>query len=206
MSAGDPAPTGDSGEAPPAAGAGTPPAPSPGVIAGAGERAPRRSRREAWLLAAGAASAIVAVWALARYGGPRTGLAQLPESPAGAPGAGAPVPSQEELVRQRYNMMLQVRATDGEGRPMPVGAVLPRRMEFVLTGANGQPYAQQFDRVGIWAVEVPAGTYTIATTQPGLGNWKWKLTGEALRPATGGGWTITFTAGAMQPMVDLALY
>lgn len=168
--------------------------------------AARPARRDAWYLAAGAVSTVLAVWALARYSGSRAGLSQLPSGPAGTPGAAAPVPSQDDLVRQKYNMMLQVRANDADGRPMPVGTALPRRMEFTITGANGQPYAQQFDKIGVWAVEIPAGTYTIATAQPGLGNWKWKLTGDALRPATGGGWTITFKTGTMNPMVDLFLY
>lgn len=185
-----------------------PSAPRPEPGPGLPGAAPARSRRDAWILAAGAASTILAIWALARYSGTRAGLAQLPAAPAGSPGAGAgaPVPSQEDLLRQRYNMMLQVRANDGDGKPMPVGAMLPRKMEFVLAGANGQPYAQQFDRVGVWAAEIPAGTYTIAATQPGLGNWKWTLTGDGVRPAPGGGWTVSFKTGTMNPMVDLFLH
>ncbi len=168
-----------------------------------------RPRREAWLLVVGAASTILAIWALARYAGVRRVDDAIPAAVPGAgePGAGgAPLPSQEELLRQRFNMMLQVRANDGDGRPMQVGATLPRKMEFVVTGEGGQPYAQQFDRVGMWAVEIPAGTYTIPAAQPGLGRWKWKVTGDGLRPAPGGGWTLGVKAGTMNPMVDLLLY
>ncbi len=168
-----------------------------------------RPRRDAWLLAAGAVSTVLAIWALARYAGTRTVANPMPTGAPGesAPGGGGgPLPSQEELLRQNYNLMLQVRADDGDGRPMPVGAVLPSGMQLIFTGAGGQPYAQPFDRVGMWAVEIPAGTYTIATAQPGLGKWKWKLTGDAIRPAAGGGWTIALKAGTMNPMVDLLLY
>jgi hypothetical protein len=165
-----------------------------------------RARRDAWILGVGAVSAVAALWALARFAGPRTD-ALPPDLPGGGASApGAPMPSQEDLVRQNYNLMLQVRANDGEGRPMAVGAVLSRKMEVLLTGANGQPYAQQFDRVGMWAAEIPAGTYTIARDQPGLAKWKWTLSGEGLRPAPGGGWTVTFKSGTMNPMLDLFLH
>lgn len=167
-----------------------------------------RSRRDGWLLAAGAVSTVLVIWALARYAGSRAAGGAIPEGVPGAPASvpGGPLPSQEDLLRQNYNLMLQVRANDGDGRPMPVGAMLPRKMEFLFTGSGGQPYAQQFDRVGMWAVEIPAGTYTIAAAQPGLGKWKWKVTGDLVRPATGGGWTVTLKAGTMNPMVDLLLF
>ena len=158
--------------------------------------------RNAWLaLAAGAAVALaLAGLALHRLAGSAT--MPVPSGPMAPP---IRPPGPRELVSQKYNVVLQVRAHDDHGVAQPVGTTLPRMLQLVLTGQDGTAYAEPFDKVGLWAVEVPPGTYTIARVQEGLGAWKWTLSGDGLK-RTGDGWTATFAAGTMNPQLDLLLY
>lgn len=126
----------------------------------------------------------------------------------GQAGPGGPVrqPTSTDLLASKYNAVLQVRTNDAQGTPQAVGTMLPRHCTLVFTDATGRQYAEQFDRVGLWAIEIPPGPYRIPVDQPGLGEWHWKLSGDGLRRAGPGGWVITIEKEKMNPTVDLLLY
>lgn len=165
--------------------------------------------RRAWLAAGVAATVALGGWAVWRS--VRARPASAP--PAGGlpdgvgPGAGpAREPSASDLLASRYNAVLQVRCHDAQGEPQPVGTALPRRLSLVFQDGEGRAYAEQFDRVGLWAIEFPPGTYVIPASQSGLGEWRWKVSGEGVRRRGGEGWTVTFHAERMNPTIDLLLY
>jgi len=162
------------------------------------------TRRGWWVLA------VAAGLGLGGWAAVRTWQAQPAAAPpVGAiqPGAGpSRPPTNADLVADKYNAVLQVRARDAGGTDQSVGTALPRRLSLNFTDKDGRDYAEQFDRVGMWAIEIPPGTYRIARDQPGLGGWRWKVAGEGLAGGGAAGWTVTFHAGAMNPLVDLLLY
>lgn len=132
--------------------------------------------------------------------------AAAPESMDGLGTAGpAPSPSPSDLSADHYNAVLQVRLKDEHGAQAAVGTVLARKLTLTLTDVEGRTYAEVFDRVGLWAIEVPPGAYVIPFEQPDLAHWKWLLTGDTLRTIAGKGYAVTFTAGRVNPTIDLLL-
>ena len=171
----------------------------------------RRGVRTAGVALVAVAGSALAAWVIAGYLGratllPGAAVTPTPETgtvPTPPPGVGAPTAS--DLVKQQYNAVLRVQVQDEHGVQAAVGTALPRRLTIVLQDSDGRKYAEQFDRVGIWAIEVPPGTYVIPRDQPDLAGWKWTLTGEGLTPGATGT-SVTFVAGRMHPPIDLTLH
>jgi hypothetical protein len=161
---------------------------------------PSARRTAAWL--GGAVALVLALIVVAwRFATPP----RAPSSPgqAGGPGFAAANP---ELAKGTFNVVLQVRAEDPAGGTASVGTTLPRRLLLSFADAGGKSYAEYFDRVGLWAIEMEPGTYWIPASQPGLGEWKWKVAGEGLVRDGDKGWRFTLKAGEVHPMIDLLLY
>ena len=123
--------------------------------------------------------------------------------PTGAEAAAAANP---ELAKGVFNVVLQVRAKDPSGGMASIGTTLPRRLLLSFADAEGKTYAEYFDRVGLWAIEMAAGTYWIPAVQVGLGEWQWKVEGEGLVRDGDKGWKFTLKPGDVHSMIDLLLY
>jgi len=166
----------------------------------------RRQDGRGWRLAGFALAAVagtgLAGWMIAGYLH-RPHASALDElSPAASGGAaGAP----RDLASEHYNAVLQVRLKGEQGEMVAVGTLLARKLTLTLTDAAGRSYAEVFDRVGLWAIEVPPGAYLIPLEQPDLAHWKWTLKGEALRVIPGKGYGVDFAAGRVNPTLDLLL-
>jgi hypothetical protein len=181
-------------DAPPPEPAGLPPASSPVLQ--------YRSARTtaAWL---GGAVALISVlvfagWRLTARSRPAAGLPAPPGTgDTGAPGA---------LAQGNFNVVLQVRAQDPDGGMASVGTTLPHQLSLVFTDGAGKSYVEKFDRVGLWAIEMPAGTYWIAPVQEGLGDWKWKVAGDTVVRDGARGWKFSLVAGTVNPMIELTLH
>jgi hypothetical protein len=109
------------------------------------------------------------------------------------------------MAKGSYNVVLQVRAQDPSGGLATVGTTLPGRLTLKFVDAEGKTYLEKFDRVGLWAIEMPAGIYWIPSAQDGLGEWKWKVSGETLARDGAKGWKFTLAAGTVNPMIELLL-
>jgi len=121
-------------------------------------------------------------------------------------GAEAAAAANPELAKGTFNVVLQVRAKDPSGGMASVGTTLPSRLLLSFSDADGKSYAEYFDRVGLWAIEMAPGTYHIPADQPGLGEWKWKVSGEGMTNEGKKGWRFTLKPGDIHPMIDLLLY
>jgi len=115
-----------------------------------------------------------------------------------------PAPS-DPLAQGNYNVVLQVHAKDPSGGMAPVGTTLPRRLTLKFQNEKGQTLLENFDRVGLWAIDMPAGTYWIPLKQDELGEWKWKVAGENLARDGEKGWKFSVAAGTVNPMIELTL-
>ena len=102
---------------------------------------------------------------------------------------------------------VSVRVLDSTGKEFPVGAPLPRRLSLLIREASGQEYMVPFDRVGVWVVEAPDGTYAIPPDQKELGNWSWKIGGKGVafnRPS--GSWNFVIKKGPAPLVIEITLY
>jgi len=176
-----------------------------GVPPGPRETARRGTRgglRAAVVVLVSASGIALAGWMIAAYlARPQAVAPEMPDPPAGAQAARAAA----DLASDHYNAVLQVRLKDERGEASAVGTLLARKLTLILTDAAGRTYAEVFDRVGLWAIEVPPGAYLIPFDQSDLAHWKWSLAGDALRKVAGKGYAVTFTAGRVNPTIDLLL-
>lgn len=186
----------DPGSGPgPGAPEGTPPASRPGT----GTRLPAIAAALAAL-----AGLALAGWMIAAYlHRPRENAFDA-SRPAAVPSSGGAA-DPAALAADRYNAVLQVRVQGPGGEMSPVGTTLARKLTLALHDAEGHVYAEVFDRVGLWAIEVPPGAYVIPFEQPDLTNWKWTLAGDGITRVAGKGYAVTFAAGRMNPTIDLLL-
>ena len=127
------------------------------------------------------------------------------------PGAAAPAAHDDPAVaaamaRGKFNVILQVRMRDSGGGMAPVGAVIPSQLTLKFRDAEGRTYLERFDRVGLWAVDVPPGEYWVPPDQDELGEWKWEVSGEGLVRDGAKGWKFALTAGTTHFLIDLLLH
>jgi len=183
----------------PSDGSELPPVPAP---PGAGRNPGGRATRMLLPVLAGLAGLLLAGWMITAYlRRPQSGSLEDTLAQGGAPGSAAP----SNLAADRYNAVLQVRVKGAHGEMVAVGTNLPRKLTLTLHDAAGNTYAEVFDRVGLWAIEVPPGTYVIPRDQPDLAHWTWVLTGEGVVPVPGKGYSVAFAAGRVNPTIDLLL-
>jgi len=178
-------------------GAGAPPGPP-----GAAGRGHRSGLGAAVVVLVAAVGIALAGWMIASYlARPQASAPDVAEPLSGPQAARSPA----DLAADHYNAVLQVRLKDEHGALAAVGTMLARKLTLTLTDAAGRTYAEVFDRVGLWAIEVPPGGYVIPFDQPDLAHWKWSLAGDALQKIAGKGYAVTFTAGRVNPTIDLLL-
>ena len=102
------------------------------------------------------------------------------------------------------NVRVRVRSFDRAGNEDVVGKELGQRVILKLAGVNGQPYEAQFDRVGMWAMEIPPGEYIISREQPSLKRWEWAISGREVADEGEKGYRVAFSIG-QAPTLELVL-
>lgn len=102
------------------------------------------------------------------------------------------------------NVRVRVRAFDASGNEDVVGQKLRGRVTLNLAGLEGQPYEAQFDRVGMWSMEIPAGEYLVSRDQPSLEHWEWEFSGREVSDEGEKGYRVVFRLG-QAPTLELAL-
>lgn len=137
---------------------------------------------------------LLAVWGVAQYIeylGTRT-----PTRPAGD----AADPSQPDATAGQVSARLEVQVLDEKNKEFPVGTPLPRRLMLTMGIPDGQAYSMPFDKVGVWASDVPPGEYLVSLEQEHLGNWRWKLEGKGVKMDDAAGAYRLKIAGREQPL------
>ena len=128
------------------------------------------------------------------------GVVPAPESGAAARSAiGNESPEGYIRVRLRVSVM------DAAGKHMPVGSALPESVALTMLDSDGRSYKAFFDKVGLWVVDVPPGTYLAPAAQASLGKWRWSLGGAGLKKDGLGGYTLQIKPAAEPPVLDLVL-
>lgn len=140
-----------------------------------------------------------AFWAIKQALSQREMAVPPPTRTASSPTA-VPAPAANMLV-----VHVQVRMRGPDGLEVPIGTVLPRQVALKLVGQGEQPYEAQFDRVGVWAMEVPPGEYQVSADQPHLGEWRWTLSGPTVSE-TPEGYSVTFDKTRALSTINLLLY
>ena len=140
-----------------------------------------------------------AFWAIKQALSRRETAAPPPTRAAVSPTA---VPA---LAANRLMVHVQVRMRGSDGLEVPIGTTLPRQVALKLLGQGEQPYEARFDRVGVWAMEVPPGEYQVPADQSDLGEWRWTLSGPTVSE-TPEGYTVTFDKARALATLNLLLY
>ena len=166
-----------------------------------GRRVLSRSWRTAGWFFLMAAGCILAAWFLRNAWSGRAA-----DRPASAPGlVREPSPELDPPPAPgMVNVRMRVRSFDAAGNEHVVGKELRERVTLKLAGLDGQPYEAQFDRVGMWAMEIPPGEYLIAREQPSLKSWRWTLSGRGVTNEGKKGYRVIFQFG-QAPTLQLVL-
>ena len=172
---------------------------------GGGPARPSRARVVA-LVVAGALGVGFAAWAIGQYLSSQRAvepMGGLPSAEAGSPVAGSG--REDAPAGEIVNVHVVVRMRDETGAEVTIGTAIPSQVSLTLKGEDGRPYEARFDRVGVWLMEVPPGTYRVPLDQPELRDWKWTLSGKNVTPGSQGS-TIRLAPGQVPPRIDLLLY
>ncbi len=126
--------------------------------------------------------------------------------PATAPGLVSDPPREMDppVSPGMVNVRVRVRSFDRSGNEDVIGTRLGERAVLKLAGVNGQPYEAQFDRVGMWAMEIPPGEYVVSREQPSLKRWEWTVSGRDVSDEGAEGYRMTFRVG-QAPTLELVL-
>lgn len=152
-----------------------------------------------WFLLAGAGCGLAA-WVLwSAWSG------RAADRPASAPELVQNPPPELDppVAAGMVNVRMRVRSFDRSGNEDVIGKTLRKKAILKLTGAEGQPYEAQFDRVGMWSVEIPPGEYSVSRKQPSLEQWEWSLSGREVTEGIDG-YRVSLRLG-QAPTLELAL-
>jgi len=149
-----------------------------------------------WVL--GGLGIILALW----------GVSATIERMASQPGVGLSQPTQPgSVLPNSATAHIAIIVLDAKGEEYALGTPLPRQFSLLMRNVAGQEYSVPFDRVGVWAVDAPDGTYTIPKEQKGLGNWSWKMVGDGVKlDQKTREWTVIVKGGGDPVVLGVKLY
>ncbi len=167
----------------------------------------RTAVRTVGIVLVGILGMVFAGWTVMRYLAHRDSLVPLSGGQAvpGPAETGVASPTAPVSNPNLINVHVMVRVKGESGDELLIGAALPQRVALTLVGEAGQPYEARFDRVGVWAMQVPPGEYKILSQQPDLGKWRWELNGTNVTEAEEG-YMVKFERSEELATLDLLLY
>lgn len=145
-------------------------------------------------------AAWVVILFMSRRDAPEAGAARAPEG-----GAVTRSAIENESPEGYIRVRLRVSALNEKGEYLPMGSEIRESVGLTMLGLDGKTYKAFFDKVGLWVVDMPAGTYEAPSGQPSLGKRAWTLSGKGVKSDGRGGYTLAIESGKEPPVLDLVL-